>query len=239
MPIRSRTCPCADERASGAPSTVTANVESLGGLIALVEGVDPFLDAGCWPGRAGCRRRRSAGRSCTRRCRRPWRRSTTWSSSVSRGGVRARIDVGDAAIWRRTRLGGGGPPSSRGDRRSGAGRIRRSTRRSAQAVTMRATAARDRIGLRMAQPPCWEPGETPGRRGRGRRGGTRRSRCGATSAPSGRRGDAARGGFRVQGRRGRWAAGQARMSVRPRPRRRGPCPPSPTRGRACGRRSVG
>ena len=39
----------------------------------------------------------------------------------------------------------------------------------------------------MAQPPCREPGDAPGRRGRGRPRRTRRSRIGATSVPSGRR----------------------------------------------------
>ena len=35
------------------------------------------------------------------------------------------------------------------------------------------------------------------------------------------------------------AASRRGFCLRRRPRRRGPCPPSPTRGRACGRRSVG
>ena len=99
----------------------------------------------------------------------------------------------------------------------------------------------------MAQPPCWEPRGTPGRRGRGRESGTRRSRIDATSAPSGRRVDAgsARHGSSARCRRWpgpRWWApgprGPASGGQRPADRglRRGRGADRGWRGARCGRR---
>src|SRR5262245_16241898 len=68
------------------------------------------------------------------------------------------------------------------------------------AEATRTTAARDRSRLRMAQPPCGEPGEAPGRHGRGRRCGPAGPGSTPPGAPSGRPVDAG-GGRMVSMRR--------------------------------------
>ena len=75
MPIRSRTSSLAEERGRAAIDDGSRTCRRSRRRIALVEGVDPLLDPDAGRDRAGCRRRRSAGRWCTRRCRRPARRS--------------------------------------------------------------------------------------------------------------------------------------------------------------------
>ena len=132
----------------------------LGSRIALVEGVDPLLDAD-----AGRVRDVAVGDvPLGDRVRRGVDVHREGGQVVLAGidrRVLARVDVGDAAIGRRLRL----------RRRSrpavvllvGAWTVPPlDDAELPQAAATRVTAARARYVLRIAQPPCWEPGETPG-----------------------------------------------------------------------------
>ena len=153
-----------------------------GGAIALVEGVDPFLD----PHTGGIRAVAVLDVALGDGIRRGVDVEGEGGDAVL-ARVNERVDAvvlvghpvirGRLRVGRRGRRGGGGRRVGLGWRRSLRG-VRATRHDELHAVATRATAARDRSGLRMAQPPCREPVGDSRPRGRGRRSGARRSRIG-------------------------------------------------------------